>query len=137
MSSPFWAPVLLAGLLLGGCAGEHVCRPFPPMAFVTFGYAGSNATLLDEVRALGWGVTPGQNTLGFSARLYANGTLFSLRGQFSGLDPAGETVLTLEGGPVEADTDDEARRTLAFLAEPIAQRFGAEVQYRPGGRACP
>ena len=101
-----------------------------------FTWDGPNATLLDALREEGWDVTPGVNSLTFTAT-WRDGTYARMHGGFRGIDPAGRVNVYVEGLQ-GVTTDEEARATLGPLMEALAARFGGESppEYRGGARIC-
>lgn len=128
---------LLASALTGGCTRD--CYDFHAQATLRFAYEGSNATLIEEFRDLGWTVSweEGVSSLSFLLEREHAGTRYTGVVHPSGRERAGDVeVLALQGSLRGEATPQEIEEHLAPVVEPMAARFGATPEYGGGGRHC-
>lgn len=137
--------VLLAALILAGCAGSPssapaACNTAPSKAIVYFSWDGDAATLREALAELGWRVEETRTPIGFPAlRLVPleGEPVFvaSFQEDVSPSDGPFSVNVVFEGYHGEY-AGDEARATLGPLAEPFVERFGATVQYMGAFNSC-
>lgn len=127
--------ILLASLT-GGCTGP--CTEFPALATLQFEFDGSNATLIQEFRDLGWEVSwdATMSSLSFFVARGYHGSDYKGTVHPSGLARAGAVEATIEGSLKGESNMTKIEEHLSPVVGPLAAKFGAPAQYGGGGKHC-